>query len=74
MPYLLAFCTSKSFKKKWKWPRRNPHTGFYTDVRENQVKEVETIMLKGINRLIFSKLNLKEIVKKKKLNIKMGDD
>ena len=74
MPYLLAYCTSKSFKKKWKWPRRNPYTGFYTDVKENQVKEVETIMLKGINRLIFSKLNLKEIVRKKKINISDGDN
>ena len=69
IPYLLAYCTTKAFKRRWKWPRKNPHTGFYTDVKEKGVKEVKTMMLKGINRLIFSKLNLKEIVKKKKLNI-----
>ena len=72
IPYLLAYCTSKSFKKKWKWPRKNPHNGFYTDVKEKGVKEVKTLMLKGINRLIFSKLNFKEIVKKKGLKINTG--
>lgn len=69
VPYLLAFCTTKAFKKKWKWPRKNPHTGLYTDVKEKGVREVKTMMVKGINKLIFSKLNFKEIVKRKRLNI-----
>lgn len=72
IPYLLAFWTSKPFKKKWKWPRKNPHNGFFTDVKEKGVREVKTLMVKGMNRLIFSKLNLKEIVKKKGLNIQIG--
>lgn len=72
VPYLLAYCTSKPFKKKWKWPRKNPHTGFFTDVKEKGVKEVKTLMIKGMNRLIFSKLNLKDIVRKKGLNINLG--
>lgn len=72
IPYLLAYCTKKPFKKKWKWPRKNPHTGFYTDIKEKSVKEVKTMMIKGMNRLIFSKLNLKEIVRKKGLNINLN--
>jgi hypothetical protein len=71
IPYLLAHWTSKAFKKKWKWPRKNPHTGLFTDVREEGVKEVKSMMVKGINKLIFSRFNLKEIVKKKNLNIKL---
>jgi len=71
VPYLLAYCTSKSFKKKWKWPRKNPHTGLFTDVREEGVKEVKSMMVKGINKLIISRFNLKEIIKKKNLNIKL---
>lgn len=71
IPYLLAYCTSKAFKKKWKWPRKNPHTGMYTDVKEQGLKELKHYMVKGINKLIFSRFNLKEIVKKKGLNVKL---
>ena len=68
IPYLLAYCTTINFKKKWRWPRKNPHTGLYTDVREQGVKDVKFMMVKGINKLIISRINLKEIVKKKGLS------
>ena len=71
IPFILAFCTSLNFKKKWKWPRKNPHTGLYTDVKEAGVKEVKSMMVKGIKNLIISRFNLKEIVKKKGLSIKL---
>ena len=71
IPYLLAYCTTISFKKKWKWPRKNPHTGLFTDVKEQGVKEVKFLIVKGINKMIISRFNLKEIVKKKGLSIKL---
>ena len=71
IPYLLTYCTSLSFKKRWRWPRKNPHTGLYTDVKKQMIKDIKMLMVRGFNKLIFSRLNLIEIVKTKGLNIKI---
>lgn len=71
IPFLLAFCTSLGFKRKWRWPRKNPHNGLYTEVKESGVKGLKAIIVNFIMKVIVSRLNLKEIVKRKKMNIKL---
>jgi hypothetical protein len=66
LPYLLKYCTSRSFKKKWVWPVKNPKYGLYEDIKPNQkTLELKGLMGRGINKLILSKMNIKELIKKK---------
>ena len=63
LPYLLIHWTSQLFKKKWVWPVKNPKYGLYEDnVLNAETKEVKDAVAKGINKLLFSKMNIKEIL------------
>ena len=67
-PYLLANCTKRVFRKRWVWPIKTPKYGLYEDVKSpvSDTKEVKSAMTLGLNKLIFSKMNIQELLRKKK--------
>lgn len=67
LPYLLIHCTKRLFKKKWEWPVKNPRYGLYEDMPDipATTKDVKTTITKGLNQLIFNKLNIKDLIAKK---------
>lgn len=69
LPNLLLHCTNRNFRKKWTWPIKNPKYNLYEDYRPTPEtsSELKSAFASGINKLIFSKMNLKEILLKKKL-------
>ena len=70
LPILLMFCTKRIFKKKWIWPTKNPKYGLYEEPRTAQapknMTELKKTMTIGLNKLIFNKMNFKELLEKKR--------
>lgn len=71
LPHLLTHCTKRLFRKKWTWPVKNPKYGLYEDIKNfsEEKNEVKSMMTKGLNKLIFAKLDIKGILKKKQLGL-----
>ena len=70
LPYLLVHCTKRVFKKKWSWPIKNPKYGLYEEQKSIPVprnkEELKETMKIGINKLIFSKVNIQDLLAKKR--------
>ena len=65
LPNLLLYCTSKAFKRKWNWPRKNPKYGLFEKAKKT-VNDVKSIVQRGMQSLIISNINIKKLLENKK--------
>jgi len=67
LPYVLNNWTSRTFKKKWTWPVKNPKYGLYEEAKkEDGTAEVKSIISKGISKMVISKIGSKFLLKTRK--------